>query len=203
MQDINVQSIFNKQRSDKFRLIFTLPPVLRSIDNKDFSVSQKNLLNSDSLQFSLYTANIPKVSIPAKTINYSGQTIPITSQARVAYDPVNCKFAVDNRFHNYWVLWKWLAIMNDPRVSGMNDAVSESGQTLTTGSMLPSQNLWDYQTVMTISMLDEYNTSVCDFKFFNAFVTDLSRLDLNFQTEDDLQADFTFSFGQMDVVIKD
>jgi hypothetical protein len=203
MQDTNLQSIFNKQRSDKFRLILTLPKVLRDLDMKDFTIAQRNLLNSDSLQFSLFGANIPEISVQAKDIAHSGQTMRVTSQTRSAYEPVTCKFSVDNRFKNYWVIWKWLETLNHQRDGRMNSGVSEVNNLPRTGPILDKIDFWGYQTTISLTPLDEYNDSMCEFLFYNAFVTKLSRLDFNYQTADELVADFTFSFGQMDIRIKD
>jgi hypothetical protein len=60
-------------------------------------------------------------------------------------------------------------------------------------------NLWDYQTIITLQVLDEYNTMMCEFIYSNAFITKLSRMDFNYQTEDEISGDFTFAFGQMDI----
>lgn len=203
MQDSNLQSILNKQRSDKFRLILTIPKALRGLDTKDFSITQKNLINSDSLQFSLFSASIPKVSVPKKDIGYDGQSFGVTSQSRPSYEPVNCKFVVDNRFKNYWMLWKWLSILNGIRTSGMAPSLSENVGVPQVGIIAKQTNFWDYQTNISLIPLDEYNESMCEFIFYNAFITDLSRLEFNYQTADELPADFTFSFGQMDILIKD
>ena len=203
MQDTNIQSVFNKQRSDKFRLILTLPKILRSMDTSDFSVIQKDLLNSDSLQFSLYAASVPGVSVPSKDVPFMGQTIRVTSQTRPAYEPITCKFAVDNRFRNYWVLWKWLESMNSPRESTMAVGLTEQNQYGGLGTLPSGSNLWDYQTTITLMPLDEYNKKMCEFIFYNAFITNLSKMDFNFQTEDEIQGDFTFTFGQMDMRLED
>lgn len=199
MQDTNLQSIFNKQRSDKFRMILTLPKVIRDLDTKDFAVSQKELVNSDSLQFSLFSANLPEISIPAKDISYAGQTIRVTSQARTPYEAITCKFAVDNRFRNYWVIWKWLETMNHQKTGLMDSAISDVVNYPKLGIIDEKSEYWGYQTTISLTPLDEYNQGMCEFLFYNAFVTKLSRLDFNYQTTEELNADFSFSFGQMDM----
>jgi hypothetical protein len=203
MQDTNLQSVFNKQRSDKFRMILTLPKVLRSLDTKDFTVSQKELINSDALQFSLFATSLPEISIPAKDIPYAGQTMRVTSQTRTPYEAISCKFAVDNRFKNYWVIWKWLETMNHQRTGLMDSAVSDVVNYPKIGNIGEKSEYWGYQTTISMTPLDEYNKSMCEFLFYNAFPTRLSRLDFNYQTADELTADFSFSFGQMDMKFTD
>ena len=65
MEDNNLQSVLNKQRLDKFRMVLTLPNVLRDLNTSDWSTTEQETLNRDSLQFSLYAATIPEVSIPS------------------------------------------------------------------------------------------------------------------------------------------
>ena len=204
MNDNTIQSVLNKQRVDKFRLILTIPKILRDLDTKDFTTTQQELLNSDSLQFSLFGVNIPKVSVPSKDIGYHGQTIRVSSQTRPPYDPVNCKFVVDNRFRNYWVLWKWLEVLNDARSSLMDGGLSENTIGVPQVGQIPNDsNFWDYQTIMTLTPLDEYNEPMCRFNFYNAFITDLAGLEFNYQTADEMAGNFTFTFGQMDISILD
>lgn len=203
MKDQNIQSVFNKQSTDKFRLVLAMPEALRKMDMHDFSVTQKNLLNSDSLQFSLYSANIPEISVPSKDIAFQGQTLRVTSQTRQPYEPVTCKFNIDNRFRNYWVLWKWLEVLNSPLNSGMADSVSETYSTPKLGILPKATTLWNYQTMITLSPLDEYDKSMCTFVFTNAFITKLSRLDFNYQTQEEMPGDFTFAFGQMNLMLEE
>ena len=82
MKDNNLQSVLNKQRLDKFRMVLTLPPILRDIDTKDWDAITNDVINRDSLQFSLHSATIPEVSVPAKALPTMGQTVKVTSQTR-------------------------------------------------------------------------------------------------------------------------
>lgn len=204
MQDTTLQSVLNKQRSDKFRLILNLPKVLRNLDTTDFTVMQQNLLNLDTIQFSLFAANIPDVSIPSKDVTFHGQTMRVTSQTRTPYDPINCKFGVDNRFRNYWVLWKWLDALNNAKTSLMDVELSDTSVSVPQLGQIPTKsNFWDYQAVISLTPLDEYNQAMCEFKFYNAFITKLAGLNFNYQSSEELACDFTFTFGQMDILIFD
>lgn len=197
--DVVIQSVLNKQRVDKFRMILTLPPILRNLNTNEWNTMDEDLVTRDSLQFSLYSANIPEVSIPSKALPTVGQTVKITSQARDPYNPVNCKFVVDNKFQNYWVLWKWLSLINDPRDSGMIDALAIEGNTPRTGKISTKNDLWGYQTIISLYPLDEYNNKMCEFKFFNAFVTNLGGIDFSYQDPSQVECSFTFDFSQMDI----
>ena len=197
------QSVLNKQRLDKFRMVLTLPPILRDLDTSDWKVTSDDLVSRDSLQFSLYSANIPEVSIPSKLLPTSGQTVKVTSQVREAYTPVTCKFVVDNRFRNYWLLWKWLETINDPRNSGMVDELAIDGVTFSSKEIDTDNNMWDYQTIISIFPIDEYNNNMCEFLFYNAFITKLSGMMFNYQDAGQVECDFTFDFSQMDIKLID
>lgn len=189
MQNPNLQSVFNKQRIDKFRLVLTMPEILRSLDDSDFTKSQQELINSNALQFSLFGCNIPSIEIPSKDVPHSGQTMRVTSQSRTPMEPVTCKFSVDNRFRNYWVLWKWLEKINNPRESWMHDGLSKSG------------TYWNYQTLISLYPLDEYNESMCEFLFYNSFITRLGGFNFDYQLQEEAGCEFTFTYGQMDIKI--
>ena len=197
------QSVLNKQRLDKFRMVLTLPPILRDLDTSDWHVQSDELVSRDSLQFSLYSATIPEVSIPSKILPTSGQSVKVTSQTRDPYTPVTCKFVVDNRFRNYWLLWKWLETINDPRESGTVDGLAINQTVPTTGIIATDNNMWNYQTTISIFPIDEYNNQMCEFIFFNAFITKLAGMIFNYQDPSQVECDFTFDFGQMDIKLQE
>ena len=201
MTDNTFQSVLNKQRLDKFRMILTLPPILRDIDSKDWDAITKDVINVDSVQFSLHSATIPDVSIPSKSLPTMGQTVKVTSQNREAYDPVSCKYVIDNRFRNYWVLWKWLDLLNKVRESGVDDQIAHPTTYNGDGQIEKTDNYLDYQTIISIYPLDEYNEPICEFKFHNSFPIKLSGLNFEFQDSSQVEGTFDFEFSQMEVVM--
>jgi len=202
MKDNTLQSVLNKQRLDKFRMVFTLPPILRDLNTKSWDAITEELINRDSMQSSLHSATIPDVSVPSKAISTMGQTIKVTSQTREAYAPVSCKYVIDSRFRNYWVLWKWLDVLNKARKSGVDDQLANPNSYLDSVGQIPKHDgYWDYQTIISIFPLDEYNKEMCEFKFFNAFPTKLSGMNFEFQDSTQAEGNFDFEFGQMEVVM--
>ena len=86
----------------------------------------------------------------------------------------------------------------------MDTGLSNTSVTVPQLVQIPTNsNYWDYQTIISITPLDEYNTPMCEFKFYNSFITKLSGLNFNYQTSEELASDFTFTFGQMDILIFD
>ena len=101
------QSQFNKSRLDKFLLILNLPPVLKDISKKDLGSRDNKVVIENSLQFSVYGAVVPSVTVPAEDLYYGGQTLKISKHTRPVYENVRVNFTIDNEFNNYWVLYKW------------------------------------------------------------------------------------------------
>ena len=111
------QSVFNKSSEDKFLIVLTLPPIMKSIDTpKRNGVS----VDLDTLQFSVEGSIIPTSTISNVTIPFAGQNLEVTSYARSPWQKNRVRFTVDNRFNNYWILWKWLNILNDSKLSLYN-----------------------------------------------------------------------------------
>jgi len=200
MKDNNIQSVLNKQRLDKFRMVLTLPPILRDIDSKDWDAITKDLVNRDALQFSVHSASIPDVGVPSKSLATMGQTYKVTSQTREPYAPVSCKYVIDNRFRNYWVLWKWLETINAVRESGMDDELAHP-PALGEAQLDRYDGYLDYQTIISIYPLDEYNKEMCEFRFLNAFPTKLSGLNFEYQDPAQAEGTFDFEFSQMEVLM--
>jgi len=119
------QAVFNKGRKDKFLMVITLPNILREINSEILSERSQTLLKQEALQFSIYGSPIPQVRVPDQKLGIYGQTYNVTSQVRDPYDPINVNFTVDNRFSNWWVLWKWLEVLNNPKDSFMPDQFAD------------------------------------------------------------------------------
>ena len=191
------QSILNKSRADKFLMVITLPPVLKSINHKLLTELTKDSIQRDALQYSIWGTVVPAVNIPSIPIKWSGQTYNVTSQTRNEYAPITVNFTIDNEFKNYWVLWTWLNKLNDARNSGMAKELSEP---IVTPNPY-DENFTDYQTTMTVYGRNEYNEERVKFTYYNAFITELGDITYNYRTENELESRFTFAFGQLDVAL--
>jgi len=196
MADINptVQAPLNKARKDKFRLILTLPPIMRDINirtpREDFFV------NLDSLQFSIYNITVPKITIPEVPLHIYQQNYNVTSYDRPPYPPAAINFAIDNEFKNYWVLWKWLELINDPLNAGY---ISKEAYPFNPPKTIPEQ--YNYVTDMVVVGMDEYNKDKIKFTFKYAFITTLGELVYNFRDPEETDCYFEFVFNQLDITL--
>lgn len=212
--DLN-QSVLNKASADKFRLVISVPEVLKTITTSD--TRSNELISLDSLQFSCIDATIPPQIVKKIDINYKGQKMPVTSYTRDAQQEVTLKFVVDNNFNNYHFLWTWLDSLNHCRESiPTKDYYSIAKQVNEImkfravdtplnidepkeASVMDSRykhSFFDYQTTITLTPLREYNEPIAKFTFTNAFITELGELKFDYKDEKQLECSFKFAFGQ-------
>jgi len=193
MSDLPVtQAPLNKARKDKFLLILTIPPIMKEINKK--GPREDFFFNLDTLQFSVYNINVPKISIPEVPLHIYQQNYNVTSYDRPAYPPATVNFAIDNEFKNYWVLWKWLELMNDPLNA---EYISKQAYLYDKPKTIPEQ--YNYQTDIVAIGLDEYNNHKIRFEFKYAFITSLGELNYNYRDPEETDCYFDFVFNQLDV----
>ena len=187
------QASLNKARKDKFILILTIPNVLKSLNVK--GIRENQYLNLDSLQFSVFNVTIPDAIVEEVSLHYSGQNYNVTSFNRPAYPPVAVSFAIDNEFKNYWVIWKWLQLLNDPTNStfGRPDIFKDGYP------KMEPKTLYDYTTTITLQALDEYDNVKAVFDFKNAFAKRLGGYTYNYRDPEEIECAFEFVFNQLDM----
>lgn len=186
------QSPFNKTRKDKFLMVMDMPVPLKQIASK-FDRGEDTIL-PDTLQFSVYGAVIPEINVPAIENRYAGQTQYATSHAREPYPPVTIDFTVDNRFNNYWVIYTWLNLLNDDK-QGYFDVTGLTTPVPSVGNKFPSYS--QYKTTISIFGLDEYNKRVIEFKYIDAFPTNLGGISYSYRDGTELESSFTINYSQL------
>jgi hypothetical protein len=178
------QSVLNKSRVDKFKLVFQLPNALKKInkrqDRKNTTVLQ------DSLQFSIYGTVVPSITVPALEIRYSGSTLYNSSHSKNPYPPVTVNFTIDNEYNNYWVIYKWLDLLHS-EYTGVFDA----------DDLISDDVFKDYQTDLTVYGLDEFNNEKIKFTYTKAFPTDIGGINFNYRDSAEIESSFTFVYSQM------
>jgi len=186
------QSVLNRSGKDKFLLVLNLPQVLLKQ-----SVTDK-LININPLQMSIYGAVVPSIQVPANEVRFGGQSFNVSSYARPNYPPLTVNFIIDNKFYNYWLLWKWLAILNDPKTSyytGTNPKYE------TWKDILADGILTEYQANFSVIGLNEYNQKTIEFIYYNAFITNLGGINYNYRDPEILESTVEFQYSQIDAVL--
>jgi hypothetical protein len=184
------QSVLNRSGKDKFLLILNLPQVLRK------QSATNSLINIKPIEMSIYGAVVPTIQVPPVEVRFGGQSYNVTSYSRPNYQPLNVNIVIDNSFKNYWLLWKWLSVLNDPKESsytGTKDGYETQADKETRG------NLTEYQTNISVVGLNEYNQKTIEFIYYNAFITTLGGIDYNYRTPDILETTAEFQYSQFDV----
>ncbi len=179
------QSPFNKERKDKFILVIPTPKFLKEDVSK--TVRSNEFVNPDAVQFSIYGSIIPDLAVPAVEARYSGQTLKVTSHNRPAYPPIEINFTIDNRFNNYWFIYKWLDKLNDDKKSYFDSEIN-----YTAGSVIEDE----YMANFTIYGLDEYNNKIIQFDYTKAFPTHLGGISYNYRDGAEIETTFTFEYSQ-------
>lgn len=178
------QSVLNKSRVDKFKLVFQLPNALKKI-NKQADRANSTIIQ-DSMQFSIFGTVVPAITVPALEIRYSGNTLYNSTHSKNSYPPVTVRFTIDNEYNNYWVIYKWLNLLHD-EYTGTFDA----------DNLITNDVFKDYQSDITVYGLDEFDNKRIQFTYTKAFPTDLGGIDYNYRASDEIESSFTFVYSQL------
>jgi len=201
--DTYTQSPFNKARKDKFLFALNLPKCLKDISRK-FDRSNTTVL-PDALQFSVFAVSVPEVQVNPLQVRYSGQTLASSSYSRDPYPPVTVNFTVDNRFNNYWLIYKWLDILNNAQLSvfdANNLIPNPNADNYTTKDVkhktdAAGRDYLLYRSDFSLFALDEYDKRIIEFKYKDAFPTSVGSIDFNNRTPVELETNFTFEYSQL------
>lgn len=182
------QSPLNRQRADKFIMVLSVPEILK--EQKSNSTRSNSRIIPNSLQFSIYGAVVPDIKVPHKDVPYAGQVLKVSSFTRPSYPPLAVNFMIDNMFNNYWVIYKWLNILNDAKKS------------LYTSNIKQDEGLLDkYSTTISIFGLDEYNNRVIEFKYSNSFPVSLGGIKYSDRDPKEIESTFEFAFFQFEPIL--
>lgn len=179
------QSQFNKARSDKFIMVLDIPEALRAIDTREARAN--NLVDSKSITYSVFASQIPDVQVHDTEQKFSGQAFHFTSHHRPEYGNVTVKFTIDNQFKNYWVVYKWINILNNNK-EGFFDAENLS---------IAESPFETYSTTATLFGLDEFDQKKIQFDFIGVVPVKLGGINYDYRTEDEIETYLEFSFSQM------
>ena len=187
--DQAIQSVFNKSRKDKFLLVLTIPKILRDSAVSTQAARSSNNFIENTLQFSVYGSVIPEISVPEVVAGHSGQSFKASSHNRPPFENIRVEFTVDNQFNNYWVVYKWLNLLNNDKQSSYE---AENEELITSPRLRPEQ----YQTTFTIYGKDEFDNNVIQFDYTKAFPVKLGGISYNYRDPSEMQSYFEFAFAQ-------
>ena len=193
-QNKNQQSLLNKNRLDKFVLVFQLPPALRKIKKKN-NRSTFNV-DEDAFQMSIYGAVVPPITVAAIQIPYAGSNLYNSSHAKEPYPPIDINFTVDNEYNNYWTMYKWLDLMHDER-TGLFDNDDLVDQAPPTDQLPGPFQFSDYQTDLTVYGLDEFNNKRIQFIYTQAFPITVGGINYNYRESGEIESSATFVYSQI------
>lgn len=184
-----LQSYLNRSSQDKFILVLNLPPVLQKLSKTD------SCLDINPLQLSVYGTIVPTITIPPVEIRYGGQSTNFSSHSRPNYPPLTVNFVVDNEYKNYYVLWRWLEILNEPFESTYGGTPQ---RLITKTTQLENGGInSEYQTDLSVIALNEYNKPIIQFNYLHAFITSLGGITYNYREGEIIDTTVEFQFSQL------
>ena len=193
------QSVLNRTGKDKFLLILNLPSILRKQSLSD------SLIDIDPLQISIHGAVVPPIQVPSVDVRFGGQTYNVSSYSRPNYPPLSVNFIIDNKFQNYWLLWKWLSILNDPKSSYYAGtpakSITQTTNYETWKDRIDSGFLTEYQTTFSVIGLNEYNQKSIEFIYHNGFITNLGGINYSYRDENIIESTVEFQYSRIEVVL--
>jgi hypothetical protein len=184
------QSVLNRSSKDKFLLVLNLPTILKERSKTDSKIKL------DPLQMSVHGTIVPAIQVPANEVRFAGQSYNVSSHSRPNYQPLTVNFIVDNKFYNYWLLWKWLDVLNTSRGS-LYDGTKEKNKTRQYNT--EQGDLLEYQSNLTVFSLNEYNQRSVEFLYFNAFITNLGAINYSYRDSEIIEATAEFQFSQLKI----
>ena len=183
------QAVLNKSRADKFVMILPMPKALREINVSKERANDSIMQNA--LQFSVYGVVAPAIVVDPVEIPFSGQSFNFTSFKRPDYSNVRVDFKLDNQYNNYWVIYKWINLLNNFK-EGFFYAERPG---LRNGPGL--EPYAEYAADITVYRLDEYNEKRIQFTYVGAHPISLGEINYNYQASDELVSNFEFAFSQL------
>lgn len=181
------QSDLNVARSDSFILVIDLPICFKNLEDTDGRSCK--YFKKYKLQMNVFGNLVPDIEIGAIPVKGWGQTLKVSSLARDAYKPITVDFTVDSNFENYFVIYKWLDIMNGAR-DGSFDSKNEIDR---------NGKMRDYSTTFSLYALDEYRAPVVRWNYTGAFPTALSNINFNKRKPEEIECSFTFEFSFLEM----
>ncbi len=193
------QAQLNKSRLDKFLMVLSLPEPLKKVANSYIGARGDKVINENALQFSVYGAVVPEVTVPDITLGYGGQNMKLSSNNRDPYPNVQVNFTIDSKFNNYWVIYKWLDMLNNDGESvfdldDLANTPSVSPSTKTSKSQTPPDL---YLSDFVIYAKDEFDKNITKFTYKKAFPVSLGGISYNYRTPGEIETTFEFAFSQL------
>jgi hypothetical protein len=107
---------------------------------------------------------------------------------------------VDNNFLNYYLLWKWLDLLNsadDSFYQGTAEQFRKVEDDLFSGGLNT-----EYQTDLSVIALDEYNQQKVEFVYHHAFITSLGSINYSYRDGELIESTAEFQFSRFTTNLK-
>jgi len=120
---------------------------------------------SDQKQFTIFIQGtlLPSLTLNTNNMPFMGQDFPIAAGG-IEFGSWSTSFIVDEKWKSYLLLYNWL--------TGINNGIDKFG----------AQG-FDYMSEGILTILDNYQNPIIEFKFINIWPTELSEVELDYQND--------------------
>ena len=179
----DAKSDLNTAKKNKFILVIDLPICFDKLAD-DGSGRKCKHFKTRKLQMNVFGNIVPSVEVPKIDVPHAGQVMKVSSHARPTYPPVTVNFTVDSYYENYYVIYKWMDILNN-QLEGGFDSNNEIGA---------RGKLGNYSATFSLYGLGAYNHPEVRWDFLGCFPTSLGAINFNKRDPEELESEFTFDF---------
>jgi hypothetical protein len=165
----------NKVFTNKFKLTIPRVGIIGSVfDSYSLNVLELNVKGAVAPGLSIEAVDLPVLAHKPLKVTGAGYKL----------DDIEVKFLIDGQFVNYYLLWSWLNKIYNTR-----------------NAQAPVLDRGDKPYVdILISALDNYNNEVMQFKYRGAFITGLSKVDVDYENANRIEASATFSYDDFELI---
>ena len=190
IERVRQQAKLNKASDDKFIFVIDVPKCVRY--SKYDSSRACDAANVDDLLLSVFSVNVPAITLPAEQLPYGGLSISLPSHSRQV-EPLNVQYIINSQYTNYWILWQWAEFI----ASAKHGFTGQDSEKPVAGSNQPPYNVppSDYLTNGSLFALGNYNDVVAEWEFEGCVLTEIQGIQYNDQSGDQLTGGFTVEYA--------
>ena len=158
----------NKSSGANYELIFPVLPIT------------KGIRDTEILTLNIHGTVIPAISLGTEEGNWQGGVVP-RAVSSLTYEPWYVNFTVDSNWCNWWMLYKWITLIDD-------------------GNTHYGMPTTDYFADATLNIYDNSNNRVMGIKIVNIYPTNLNEVTMSQRDgQENLDCGVNFNYTRIEV----
>jgi len=158
----------NKSSAANYELIFPILPITEKISDTDI------------LTLNIHGTVVPSIALGTEEHQWQGSMYPAAISG-ITYEPWYVNFAVDSNWCNWYMIWKWMTMIDD-------------------GNTHYGRSTKDYFVDATMNVYDNANNRVMGVKIVNIYPTNLNEVTLSQRDgQEILDCGVNFNYTRMEI----